>query len=183
MKYLNAIFIRCPWKNNTKQRQCWLFSYVVDVMHLFYCILVLRTHCFKSKVLNWLTADSEKLMRSILAVKMSVTNNNPSHPNNQNPPRYKDHYYNSRVWRQEQWHKKFKHFLFSFSYCNHHLQTFSSSLWFVCPFVWSLDICILSNKSFILECKESFQLSSLSKQEFSWSNSWSRASYSARENK
>ena len=76
-----------------------------------------------------------------------------------------------------------KHFLFSFSYCNHHLQTFSSSLWLICSFVWSLDICILSNKSFILECKESFQLSSLSKQEFSWSNSWSSASYSARENK
>lgn len=53
--------MRCPWKNNTKQRQCWLFSCVVDGMHLFNCVLVLRTHCFKSKVLkiNCLTVNSE----------------------------------------------------------------------------------------------------------------------------
>ena len=42
----------------------------------------------------------------------------------------------------------------------------------------SRAFCIFSKRSFILEFRESFQVSNSSRQEFSWSSSWSNASYS-----
>lgn len=52
----------------------------------------------------------------------------------------------------------------------------------ICGCLSILAFCIVSSMSFILDWRESFQFSSLSRQEFIWSNSWSRASYSETEN-